>query len=69
MNENLLITHPEILHLLKAYVSVQGSQKFAAKSLGVSEQFLSDVLRCKREVSEKLASKLGYRRSVRFRKK
>jgi transcriptional regulator with XRE-family HTH domain len=41
-----------------------GSQKAAAKRLGVSEQYLCDVLKGRREPGKKLLDALGYRRVV-----
>lgn len=63
------ITHSEMLHYIRGYVTKFATQKEAAKNIGVSEQFLSDVLKGRREISERLASKLGFRRTVRFCKK
>lgn len=45
--------------LLQREVEKAGNQKKASALLGVSEQFLSDVLRGRRGPGEKLLSKLG----------
>lgn len=50
-----------ILHLI---VVRHGSQKDAAKALGISAQYLNDVLLKRREPGEKLLRALGYQRVV-----
>jgi plasmid maintenance system antidote protein VapI len=46
---------------------VHGStQKKAAEELGVSSQFLNDVLRGRREISATLAKAMGYQRRTIF---
>jgi len=50
-----------IINELKLFVVECGSQKEAAKSLGISTQYLNDLLRGRRNVSEEIASKFGYR--------
>lgn len=57
-------TVPEPLDVLREAVRVTGSQKAAASHLKVSPQYLSDVLRGRREISRELARKLGYQRIV-----
>jgi plasmid maintenance system antidote protein VapI len=39
------------------------SQKDLAAELGISPQYFSDIIREKREISPKVAEKLGYQRS------
>jgi hypothetical protein len=51
--------HAGFLKALQLAVKRAGTQKQAAILLGVSEQFLSDVLRSRRGPGEKLLSKLG----------
>lgn len=42
--------------------AAMSSQSEVAKELGVSPQYLSDILREKRSVSEAVAAKLGFER-------
>lgn len=50
-----------VVGALKWHVEQFPTQKEAAKSLGVSPQYLSDVLQGRREITEKLAEKVGWR--------
>ena len=54
------ITELEIYDKLRRLVLVCNTQKDAARQLGISPQYLSDVLRSWREISNELAGKLGY---------
>lgn len=60
-----LDTH-QFRQLIRRRAHAAGSQEALAKSLDVSAQYLSDVLRSKREPSAALAGKLGFRRDVLF---
>ena len=51
--------HNGFLRVLNQAVEKAGNQKRASIALGVSEQFLSDVLNSRRGPGEKLLSKLG----------
>jgi hypothetical protein len=55
--------------VLRKLVKECGSQKAAARKLRISAQYLNDVLQGRREMSEALASKLGFKRVVTFRPK
>ena len=57
----------DVLALLQRIVQERGSQKAAATELGVSEQYLSDVLNARREPGEKLVSALHVERVVMYR--
>jgi hypothetical protein len=54
------------VEFLRGMVRGVGSQKEVAKLLGVSAQYVCDVLAGRREVSEKLGRALGYQRVVSF---
>lgn len=54
------LTHGELLVKLRAYVQKKGSQKAAAEELGVSPQYLTDVLKSRRDISLSLGRKLGF---------
>jgi plasmid maintenance system antidote protein VapI len=51
---------------LRRLVKELGSQKAAAKKLGFTPSFINDVLQGRREMTEALASKLGFKRVVTF---
>jgi plasmid maintenance system antidote protein VapI len=51
----------KVLTELKYFVNSCGSQKEAAKSLGISTQYLNDLLRSRRNISEEIAGKFGYK--------
>lgn len=63
------LTQEDMIVLLNGHVRAAGSQKAAARLLGISTQYLNDVLRLRRAVSASLAATLGYDRIVRFRPK
>lgn len=50
--------------ILHAVVATAGSRQRAAKQLGVSAQYLGDVLHGRRDLSGKIVTALGYRRVV-----
>jgi len=49
---------------LQKHVKKAGSQKEAAANLGISTQYLNDLLRGRREASETILEKLGLRRVI-----
>lgn len=49
---------------LKALVKQHSSQQAAAEALGITPQYFGDLLRGRRECSEKVLAKLGLRRIV-----
>lgn len=53
-----------ILKILRARIETEGSQMAVARNLGVSTQYLSDVLRRQREPGEKILEPLGLKRQV-----
>lgn len=57
-------TPDALLERVRVEVAYHGSQDAAAKQLGVSPQYLCDVLRKRREPGQKLLDALGYRRVV-----
>ncbi len=57
-----------LLHLQTA-INKAGSQKAFAKSAGVSEQYLSEVLNGKKEMGPAIQDALGLERVVTYRKK
>lgn len=58
-----------VLRKLRVIVERHGSQKEAARSLGISAQFLCDLLKRKREPSDRILSELGLERVTYYRTK
>lgn len=50
------------------FVLKSGSQKVAAAALGISPQYLNDIIRCRRDPGKKVLEALGYERLVFYRK-
>jgi hypothetical protein len=61
-----IMDHAGFLKALQLAVKRAGTQKQAAMVLGVSEQFLSDVLNRRRGPGEKLLAKLGLKQRTIF---
>ncbi len=53
--------------VLNRYAEFKGGQKAAADMLGITPQYLCDILQGRRDVSETVAGKLGYGREVVYR--
>lgn len=51
----------DVVRIIKAAV-VLSNQKTVAKNIGISQQYLCDVLRGRRGLSDKMLAKIGYRR-------
>ena len=51
---------------LRLYIQNVGSQKSAAKELGISPQYLCDVLAGRRSPSDRLAKAFGFEREVHY---
>ena len=62
------MTDSIIIKRLLALVEKYGSQKAAAEHLGVSPQYLHDILAGLREPGPKILSALGYERVIRYQK-
>lgn len=61
-----MITSDSLARILRRVIKAEGSQHNAAKKLGVSAQYLGDVLHGRLPVAARLATALGYRRVVMF---
>jgi len=48
------------------YVRQCGSQKKAAKRLGISPAYVNDIMQKRKEISDNVASKLGYLRVIKL---
>lgn len=62
------ITQREAVELISKLVETMGSQESVARFLDISNQYLNDILRERRSVSENVAKKLGYERVVIYKK-
>ena len=59
--------NPDVfIYYLKQKIFQCGSQKAFAARLGISEQYLTDVLKRRREPGEKILKPLGFRRIVTY---
>ncbi len=58
MNEREMISH------IKSLCRKAGSQKAFAASLGISEQYLSEIIRGKRGMSDNVLTKLGFEKVI-----
>lgn len=63
-----MLTEQELLDYLRTAIQQAGSQQAFARQHGISAQYISDVLRGRREIGAKIAQALGYERVVRYRK-
>ena len=63
MNEAL--TERQMIETLKSRVR-QSSQRKVAEELKLSPAFVCDVLKGRREVTERLARRMGFKRIIRF---
>jgi len=57
-----LLAQAGLLEVLQGRVRQDGSQKATAQRLGISEQYLCDVLKRRREPGYKLLRSMGFRR-------
>ena len=60
------MTARDVVNLLNQTIKQHGSAKAVATRMGLSQQYLCDVRKGRREVSDRLASMLGLRRIVTF---
>lgn len=55
--------------ILRQHIETAGSQKAAARLLGVSETYISDVIRGRKEPGPSILDPLGLERVVTYRRK
>ena len=60
------MTKDQFAHWLRSQVKKHGSQKKLAEVIGVSPQYLGDILAGRREPGEKLLAGCGFRRIVTY---
>lgn len=56
--------HTDPIAVLRARVTELGSQRAVARALGVSDPFISDLLRGRRRFSDRMLAQLGLQRAV-----
>lgn len=61
-----MLTQDGIIAYLRSILELHGTQRDLAARVGVSEQYLSDILSGRRDVSDEFAQKIGFRRMIRF---
>lgn len=59
------MTSADLIQKLKLF---SPTQKATAEELGISPQYLGDILAGRREISDRVAKALGFRRVVTFEK-
>lgn len=52
------------LAALRAFIQQHGTQREAAKALGISEPYLTDILQGNRKFSERILSQLNLKRVI-----
>lgn len=60
------MTPDQFIMYCKAQIEILGSQKAFAARYGISEQYLTDILKRRREPGEKILKALGFRRIVTY---
>jgi transcriptional regulator with XRE-family HTH domain len=58
------LTHDDLIALLRRRIKECGSQKLFAAVAGISEQYVSDVLRGRREPGDAILSALGLQKAI-----
>lgn len=56
------LTDEDLRNLLRGIVSREGSQKAAAGALGLSPQYMGELLGGTRKITDEVAAKLGHKR-------
>jgi len=60
------LTHDELIALLRRRIKEAGQQKLFAEANGISAQYVSDVLRKRREPGEAILEALGLRKAITY---
>lgn len=63
------ISEEEMMQMVLVRVADAGSQKAFAEQAKISESYLSDVLRDRRGIGDRIAEALGFERVVTYRRK
>jgi DNA-binding transcriptional regulator YdaS (Cro superfamily) len=59
-------TQADLIAILRSACERAGGQRAWAEAHGLSPQYVCDVLKGRRDVSERMANELGFLREVRF---
>lgn len=62
------ISEDRVLDMVRLGIKVEGSQKAYAARVGISESYLSDVLKERREISTRILKHLGLERVTTYRR-
>jgi hypothetical protein len=65
----MLLEPADAYRLLRQRIASAGTQRAYADSIGISPQFLSDILMARRELPEAILADLNLRRVVRYQQK
>lgn len=60
------ISQDAIITMLISKCQERGKKKGLAEQIGVSPQYVTDILKGRRDISSEVAEKLGYRKLVLF---
>ena len=60
------LTQPELLRVIRKEIARLGSQRLFARAAGVSDAYISDLLRGRRNCGPSLLQHLQYRVEVRY---
>ena len=63
---NTMKTENEFRELIQGAIEQHGTQSALADAIGITPQYLSDILKARRSISEHVASFFGYKRVVLF---
>jgi hypothetical protein len=63
-----MLTHDELIELIRAAAQAAGSQRALARQWNVSPAYITDLLRDLRDPGPKILEALGYERVVLYRK-
>ena len=64
-----MLTEQDVIARLQAAIAAAGSQTAFAQQHGMSDQYVSDAVRGRREIGRKILDALGLERVVSYREK
>ncbi len=66
MMKQVRLTHEELLKLVRKEISRLGSQRLFAKAAGVTDAYISDILRSRRSLGPAILQHMQYRVEIRY---
>ena len=66
MTKQVRLTHEELLRLVRKEIAQLGSQRLFAKKAGVTDAYISDILRSRRSCGPAILQYLQYRVEIRY---